>query len=536
MRGRSRLMVAAASASIVALAFSACGGGGNSGSTSNNTGGEISMRGCTPQNPLIPANTNEVCGGNVLDAVTAKLVRYNADTAKPENDLAESIETTDNQTFTVKLKPDMKFSDGTPVLAKNFVDAWNFSASAKQGYVSGYFMEPIEGYADVAPEEGDPKSDKMSGLNVVDDRTFTIKTTSPVSNLPQRLGYTAFAALPDSFFKDPEAYGKMPVGSGPYKVTQNNEQAIVLEKNADYKGIDPGKVDKINYKIYNDANAAYNDVVANNLDFTDIIPPDQLVGDAWKATLNGRNGQKESGVIQSLAFSPNDEQLKDVRKRQALSMSLNRDLVTKQIFNGSRVPATGWVSPVVDGAKPGQCGEACTYDEAKAKQLWQEAGGYNGPMTLAVNGDGGHKQWADAACNNWRTVLGIDCRVQITPDFKTLRNQIKAGELKGLFRSGWQMDYPSIENFLTPIYKTGASSNDFKYSNPEFDAKLVQADAAKSSDEANKLYQEAEAMLAKDLPTVPKWYATTPYGYSTKVDNVKVTPFGTLDVSSITLK
>ncbi|OYO22426.1 peptide ABC transporter substrate-binding protein [Enemella dayhoffiae] len=538
MRGRSRLMVAAASASIVALAFSACGGGGNTGGNTGGgkSGGEISMRGCTPQNPLIPANTNEVCGGNVLDAVTAKLVRYNPDTAKPENDLAESIKTDDNQNFTVKLKSGAKFSDGTPVKAENFVKAWNFSAQKKQGYLSGYFMEPIEGYLDVHPDEGDAKSEQMSGLKVVDETTFTIKTTSPVSNLPLRLGYTAFAALPDSFFKDPEAYGKMPVGAGPFKVTQNNEQAIILEKDAGYTGPKAGKVDKVTYKIYNDANAAYNDVVANNLDFTDIIPADQLVGDAWKATLQGRSGQKESGVIQSLAFSPKDEQLKDVRKRQALSMSLNRDLVTKTIFNGSRVPATGWVSPVVDGAKAGQCGDVCKYDEAKAKQLWQEAGGYNGPLTLGVNGDGGHKQWADAACNNWRTVLGIDCRVVITPNFKTLRNQIKNGELKGLFRSGWQMDYPSIENFLTPIYKTGASSNDFDYSNPAFDKKLVEADAAKDPDQANKLYQEAEAMLAKDLPTVPKWYSSVPYGHSNKVTNVKVTPFGTLDLSSITLK
>ena len=61
----------------------------------------------------------------------------------------------------------------------------------------------------------------------------------------------------------------------------------------------------------------------------------------------------------------------------------------------------------------------------------------------------------------------------MTPDFTTLRDQIVKKEIKGMFRTGWQMDYPSIENFLAPLYATGASSNDGEYSNPKFDAKLT---------------------------------------------------------------
>ena len=61
-------------------------------------------------------------------AIFAKLVHYDAETAKPTNDIAESIETTDNQNFTVKLKPGYKFQDGTVVTSKSFVDAWNYAA------------------------------------------------------------------------------------------------------------------------------------------------------------------------------------------------------------------------------------------------------------------------------------------------------------------------------------------------------------------------------------------------------------------------
>ncbi len=193
MRGRTRGMVAVAITSL-ALFATACGGGGaepepGAEDPAGQAGGEISIRGCTPENPLIPGNTSEVCGGNVIDAMAAKLVRYDPATAAPSNDIAESIESEDNQTFTVKLKQGYKFQDGTEVKAKNFVDAWNYTAAGVNGQAGSYFYGPVEGYDDTqcgtnaageADCKGKPaKSEKMSGLKVVDDYTFTIKTSEP---------------------------------------------------------------------------------------------------------------------------------------------------------------------------------------------------------------------------------------------------------------------------------------------------------------------------------------------------------------------
>lgn len=543
MRGRTRAMAVTAFTSI-ALMATACGGGATTPgaeSSGGQAGGEITIRGCTPQNPLLPGNTSEVCGGNVLDAVLAKLVHYNPDTAAPEMDIAESIETTDNQTFTVKMKAGYKFQDGTDVKAKNFVDAWNYAAYFPNGQGQSYFFSVIEGYGDLQPtdeaQEETPKAKEMTGLTVVDDTSFTIKTTEPVSNLPVRLGYTAFAPLPDSFFTDPEAYGKKPIGAGPFQVESNDATQIVLTKFADYAGAAKPSIDKVTFRIYNDASAAYNAVVADQLDFTDVIPADQLVGDAWKTDLDGRNELADTGIIQTLTFSPNDDQLKDnAELKKAISMAINRDEIIDKIFTGTRVAATGWVSPVVDGYKADVCAESCTFDAAAAKAMFDKAGGYDGTLTLGVNGDGGHKPWADATCNSIKNTLGVDCVTQVTPDFKTLLDQIEAGERKGVFRSGWQMDYPAIENFLAPLYGKGADSNYSKYDNPEFEAKLTEAAAAETPDQANTLYQEAEAMLAADFPVAPLWYQATPVGWSTKVTDVKVTPFSTLDLSSIKVK
>jgi len=546
-------MMALAAATSVSLVATACGGGGSSGSQQTGGtgtgagGGEIAIHSCTPQNPLIPANTNEVCGGNLLDAITAKLVRYNPDTAAPELDIAQSIETKDNQNFTVKLKPGYKFHDGTEVLAKNFVDAWNWDAYGPNGNLNSYFFEPIQGFADLqcgvdakgaADCSGKPaKAKTMSGLKVVDDHTFTIKTSGKVSNLPVRLGYTSFAPLPDSFFKDPKAFGEKPVGAGPFKLDSKSDTEMVISKFADYSGATKAQVDKVTFRIYQDDGAAYNDVVANNLDFMEQIPSDRLTGDLYKSDLPDRTGQRDIGTIATNDFSSIDPNFKDVRMRKAISMAIDRDLINKQIFNGPRPPLTGWVAPAVDGFKAGACGDACKFDPTQAKKLYSEAGGYkNPPLTITVNGDSNHKPWADASCNSIKNTLGLACETKLVPDFKTLRDQVNKREIKGLFRAGWQMDYPSIEDFLAPLYGTKASSNDTDYSNPKFDAKLAEAAAASSPDQANKLYQEAEAILGSDFPTMPMWSYTAVFAWSDRVSDVKVTPFGTPDLTSIKVK
>src|SRR5215207_3838134 len=535
MRGTTR-KVAVAALSAVALLAAGCGSGDgdetDTPAAEAKTGGEITVRGCNPENPLIPQNTTETCGGTVIDAAFSKLVHYEPETAAPKNDIAESIETEDNQTFDVKLKQGYKFHDGTEVKAKNFVDAWNYTAYGPNGQAGSYFYEPVEGYADVlCPDEEckkTPKAKTMTGLKVVDDYNFTIKTSTPVSNLPVRLGYSAFAPLPDSFFADPKAFEEKPIGAGPFQLESKSTTEMVLTKFADYTGEFKPSVDKVTFRIYAEDSAAYADVVANNLDFTDAIPPDQLVGDAWKTDLPDRNASVPSSIMAWITFSPVDTQLKDnVELRKAISRAIDRDLIAKQVFNGTVTPAKNWVSPAVDGFKEGACTDPCTFDAAAAKQAYEAAGGYDGKLTMTYNNDGaGNKEYAEAVCNQVKNNLGLECQPVGVVDFATFNKKIDANELKGMFRSGWQMDYPSIENFLTPIYAKGADSNWSKYDNPEFQKLLSEAAAAPSTEEANALYQQAEAMLNVDFPTAPLWTRNTNAGWSENVTDVQVTAFG----------
>ena len=323
MRVKTRAMAAAAITSFALLA-TACGGGGGetpdpgSSEPAGTTGGEISMRGCTPQNSLIPANTGEQCGSDILDGIDRDADEVQHRYRGARAGLAESIETEDNQNFTVKLKAGQKFHDGTDVKAKNFVDAWNWSAAGPNAMYNSYFFTPIEGYDDVqcgadadgaADCEGKPpKTDKMSGLKVVDDTTFTIKTSEKVSNLPVRLGYTVFAPLPDSFFSRSRGVR----GEADRRRARSSSRAsptpsIVKTKFAEYTGDDKPSIDKVTLRVYQDDEAAYNDVLANSLDYTDIIPSDRLVGDLYKTELDNRYVERETGTIAVNSFSPIDK-------------------------------------------------------------------------------------------------------------------------------------------------------------------------------------------------------------------------------------
>ncbi|GLW97436.1 ABC transporter substrate-binding protein [Microtetraspora sp. NBRC 16547] len=553
----------AAGTALLALGVAACGGGGSgSGGSDGGTNpraaeSTVYIRGCEPQTGFVPGNINETCGGTINGFVYDRLVKYNSDTAAPELNQAESIETSDNKVWTIKLKPGLKWSDGSPVTAKNYVDAWNYTAYSPNAQIGTSWFEGVEGYDDVATQDPDgpdgpkkapePKKDTMSGLEVIDDLTFKVTLKAPEAVFRTKLGYTTFAALPEAFFKDPTAFKDNPVTNGPFKfVKWDHNSQIVVEANPDYPGAEKPKVKKIVYKMYKDDDAAYADLVSNNLDFTELVPPSALAGDKWKSDLGDRAIEGQQGVIQTLTVALYDKKYGgNADFRKALSMAIDRKTITDKIFNKGRVPLDGWISPLVDGYKsPGACGELCTFDPAKAKEYLAKAkaAGYTPPAEypLWYNGDSAHKEWVDATANSINQALGADSGFKVvgkaTPTFAELRDMATTHKVTGMLRTGWQMDYPHIENFLNPLYKTGSSSNDGLFSDKELDAKLREGDTNADPAQSIAAYQAAEAMMVKEMPVIPLWSFGLQAGTSKWVTGVKVTPFGELDPLSIAIK
>ncbi|ONK11621.1 ABC transporter substrate-binding protein [Streptomyces sp. MP131-18] len=534
MRRSIRLTSAVAGLTVIVAAATACGGGDDSGGGGG--GGMIRASWGDPQHPLEPANTNEVQGGKVLDMIFRGLKRYDPETGEAKDEMAESIETDDQQNFTVTIEDGWTFSDGTPVTAASYVDAWNYGAHIENAQVASYFFQFIDGYDEVHPAEEDAEAtaDTLSGLRVLDDHTFTVRLSEPFSLWPETLGYAAYAPLPRAFFDDHDAWLAKPIGNGPYEIeSYQRSQSMTLVRYEGFKGKDAAQNDGVELRVYTDNNTAYTDLQAGNLDLIDDVPASQLQN--AQNDLGDRYINQPAGIIQTVSFPLYEDAWEGedgAALRRGLSMAINREEITSRIFHDTRTPASDFTSPVLGdagGYEEGLCGEACTYDPDRAKQLIEEAGGLpDGRITLTSNVDtGSHRQWMDAVCNSINNALDDTgaCTVNPVPTFADFRNQVTGREMTGMFRTGWQMDYPLIQNFLQPLYYTDASSNDSVYRSEEFDRLVDEANSEADEAEAVNTFREAERVLVEDLPAIPLWYQNGTAGHSERLENVKLNPF-----------
>ena len=347
------------------------------------------------------------------------------------------------------------------------------------------------------------------------------------------VGFIAFAPLPATFFDDPAAFGEAPVGNGPFKfVSYATQETIKLTAFDDCAGTKP-EVEDVEYRIYTDLDAAYADLISNNLDILWKMPASALTDGIHRDDLGDRVVDQPSGSMTYLILPQYVPAYADPDLAKAISMAIDRQQVINVAFNGLRVPATGWVSPVVAGYRAATCGVACCYDPAAAKELF-EAADLTGPITITYNADGDHRTWTEAVCNSITNTLDVECQAIPIPDTATFNENVAAHKVAGLIRGAWFMDYPSIENFLVPQYTTNGSANQSAYSNPAFDAAVSEAATLPGPDAIAK-YQEAEAMLADDFPVIPLWYGRTIAGFSENIADVRFTPFETPDLASLRL-
>ena len=322
-----------------------------------------------PQNSLLPTNTNESNGGRVLDLVFAGLVRYDKD-GNVINEVASSIETKDNQHYTITLKPGWTFSDGSPVTSDSFIKAWKFGALLSNAQLGSSFFERIKGFSYDEDSE-------LTGLTKVDDLTFTVELNAPASDFKISLGHYAYYPMPESAFADPKAYGAKPVGNGPYRlVSWDHDSRIVLEPNPTYVGGRTVANKGITFKLYTSLDSVYNDLLANAIDITDGVPDSFLP--IFQKQLGERAINKPAAYFQGLAIDVTHEHWnmdeEGRARRAAICRAIDRKLICDKLYYGTRTPAKDFTAPTVAGwtaEVPGN--EVLTYDPDEARRLWARA-------------------------------------------------------------------------------------------------------------------------------------------------------------------
>jgi oligopeptide transport system substrate-binding protein len=495
-----------------------------------------------PQNPLIPTNTNDSNGGRIIDRLFAGLMSYDA-SGRPDLEVAQSIDTADDVNYRITLKPGWTFSDGTPVTAQSFVDAWNYGARAANAQLQQSFFNPIAGFDEVAAAK--PSATTMSGLHVVDDHQFTVRLKAPTIDFKLRLGFSPFYPLPAAALKDMAAFGQHPIGNGPYKFAdapggaawQHNVK-LDLVPNPRYHGNRIPQNKGLRFVFYANLDTAYADLLSSNLDVLDTIPSSLL--SVYRRDLGDRYVSAPAAVNQTLDtplrlphFGGEEGRL----RRLALAAAINRGQICRQIYAGARAPARDFTASSLPGFDPHIEGnDALNFDPDRARRLWSQADAiskWSGRYAIAYNADGGHQEWVDAVANSIKNILGIDAVGAPQPTFATFRTQVTTRSIATAFRAGWQGDFPSMLEFLEPLFVTGAGADDVGYSNPQFDAAIAAAESAPSLQQSFDLANAAQRILLRDMPVVPLWYTISVAGTSPSVSHVVLTWNGLPDYERI---
>lgn len=486
-----------------------------------------------------PATADTVQGAQIPVLLYDTLTDTDYD-GKTVPDVAEKWTVSDDgKSFVFTLKPNQQFANGEAITPTTFKKSWERALSPGLASNVSYHMFPITGAQDIV----DGKTKELKGVTVDDAaNTLTINLDEPFADFPAVVGHPVFSPVPKAAYeaKDFKTYeqGAM-VGNGPYTMTEawkHNEEINLVRNDNFTAGTEKAKIKNLNFVISKDQDAAYNAFQAGKGDTT-YIPSGQFADSTkkYKSITNLFDGIYKFEIGQDNKCLGGPDNLK---VRQAISLALDRDRINKQVYNGSRLTASGLTPPGVEGFKSGLC-DTCKYDPAKAKTLvkeWKDAGGHlNEAIKIGTNTGAGHEPVVSIMVENLKAI-GLPAKLDgLNPDTWTddLR---KAGGCQ-LCRSGWVWDYPIYDNVLSAQYMASGidADNWARVDSPEFDKAIKDARATTDPAERANRYRQAEKLLMDNQYTVPvNWYRGNVL-YDNRVQGLRMSPLNFFSYEEATL-
>jgi peptide/nickel transport system substrate-binding protein/oligopeptide transport system substrate-binding protein len=529
LRGSKRVWAAAAAAGALTITLAACGGGKAAEKTA---GTSYSM--AVTANFLAHFTPGKSGSTNLDYALFTPLTQVDAASGEARNAVASAIDTTDDTTWTIKIKKGWTFHNGEAVTAQSFADSWNATAYAPNAFTNGYLLADIAGYSDLNPVKGKPSATTLSGVKVVDPYTLKVTLIKPLSMLPYLLAQSTFAPMPKAAFSDLSAYDRLPIGNGPYKMAgqgvTTGATKVVLQRFDTYAGTDKGKAETVEVRSYQDETAAYRDFQAGTLDVA-MLTGNNLTNAA--ARYKDQLVQVPLPAVVYLGFPMWDKRFADIRVRQAFSMALNREAIVKSLLGGFGTPANGLAGKSVPGGGAADCA-SCSFDPQQAKSLLQAAGGWKGPLKLWTYQDPTNSVVLEAIANQLRTGLGITSVTTQAQPADQLYPNLAAHKIDGPVLLYMGAGYPHLYALVDQLFSKGSATNVTGFADARFDALLGQAAAAKPQ-EALALTQQAARTAMDTLPLAPVYLPSGGLVHSTRTGHVTPEFLGGASVSATTV-
>ncbi|GEM76364.1 ABC transporter substrate-binding protein [Vibrio sagamiensis] len=421
--------------------------------------------------------------------------------------VAESWETADNKTFTFHLRKDAKWSNGDPVTADDFVYSWQRAVDPATASPYSWYMEYTK--MKNAKEIVAGKKDKSQlGVKALDAHTLVVELDSPVPYFIMMSGHTTMKPVHKATvekFGDQWTKPEHFVGNGAYSLDRwvVNER-LVLKRNKQYWDNDKTVLEQVTYLPIENQVTEMNRFLSGEIDFTNEVPLEHF------KRLKKEYSESVS-VVGNLCtyyylFNTKKAPFDDARVRKAISYTIDRDIVANAIMGQGQKPAYFLTPEITAHFNP----ELPAYGKmtqkernAEAIRLLEEAGyGKDNPLkfSLLYNTSENHKKVAIALASMWKKSLGLDVTLE-NQEWKSYLSSKDSGNFE-VARAGWCGDYNEASSFLT-LMKSGNNTGGVHYGSKEYDAIMEKAITSTSDAERQALYNQAEALMAKDMPIAP---------------------------------
>ncbi|WP_338805252.1 ABC transporter substrate-binding protein [Xenorhabdus griffiniae] len=425
--------------------------------------------------------------------------------------VAERWENDGYKVWTFYLRHDAKWSDGKPVTAQDFVYSWRRIADPNTGspYTSYLQYAYIQNVDDILKGI---KSPEQLGVKALDDHRFQVTLSQPVPYLIDMLSHTAMKPIRQyvvekwgNKWTSPKNY----IGNGAYTLKDwvVNER-IVLMRNPQYWNNKETLIEKGTFLSIVSEVSSVNRYRSGEVDVTDnAIPPDLY----QKMKRDIPEQLQIAPYLCTFYYEINNQNplFKDKRVREAIKLSLDRDIITEKIMAQGQIPAYGYTPTYIGGGltiNPEWASWTQEQRNQRAKELLKEVGfdaSHPLKFTLLYNTSEQNKQQAIAAASMWQKNIGAKVTLQ-NQEWKTSLQNRHQGNYD-VARATWCGDYNEPSSFLNMWLSTSSNNTGF-YQSETFDNLLKQALTAKDDATRKAFYQQAEAQLDKDSGLIPVYY------------------------------
>lgn len=442
-------------------------------------------------------------------------IREGLVTLSPDGSIAGGVASNwlispDGRKIEFQIRGDAKWSNGRNVMAQDFVASFRRLVDPKTGSPYGSFVESIEGAREIIAGESPPH---MLGISAKSEQVLEIKLARRNPYFIQLLLHPSTFPIYSEVSLDAADRESIDINlqhsNGAYKLVERRVNSIIrLARDSEYWNNSETKIDSVVYHIV-DQNSEFSRFRAGELDITNNVTKEAFnyyrINDVDKLKISSMLGVYYYGYNLTKSPFQNDRNL-----RAALSLAIDRRVITDDILGRGEIPAVGWVPPGTANYSVA-AENANDLGEDARKQLAVEYFrrsklGDNGPVEIELrfNTGGGHDRIALAIQAMWRDVLGIETTL-VAEEFKVFLSNVRQMSETQVFRLSWTADFNDPYAFLS-LFESSNPSNLTGYTNEAFDQLLNNAQQQSNLEERTRILRSAERMIIDDFPAIPLYF------------------------------